>query len=405
MLIHADRVAQRRYVRAAHAQSRPYTLTQGPAVLRGLRDLGFRDPPAAVAALVDNAIDARASRVDVLTHTASGKVSALAIIDDGVGMVPEMIRAACAVGGACRIGDGPHLGREGFGLPAAPLALGQRFTLMSRPQGGALFAVTCDLNELGDAPRPLPEAVPADAPRFVREALAVRGDRDAATVVLVEALDRITMTPAQLRRALLLHLGLTFGGMPRRPAILVDGEAAPAIDPLFLDPAAPGFTAGLDGGLEGPGFAFAYGGGEVRVRSALLPMLELRRARGGDLVRAIRRATEGLLVSRLGRRIAPITEVEDWRWPSADSAFRIEIDVTPELDSDVVVALSMQSVRLTGRAWRKLRHEGLDRVMEDLRRLGRHRAQLQRPSGAAARSFTTAPTPAAKSLPNGGSRP
>src|SRR5260221_6303408 len=89
--------AQKAYVRAKMKAGSPkMSLIVGEAFVRGIRDIGYKHTGSAMAELVDNAIQAGAQNVHVAfeKNKSGAKVDALAVIDDGHGMIPDMIRFA-----------------------------------------------------------------------------------------------------------------------------------------------------------------------------------------------------------------------------------------------------------------------------------------------------------------------
>ena len=143
--------AQRKYADAKHRQSQ-IGLTIPEAFVRGIRHIGYRSNVDAIAELVDNSIQAYSLRVDLLFDYDKSvllkKPSRLAVIDDGHGMAPEMLRLAMMWGGTHRENDRGGLGRYGYGLPCSAVSIGRRFTIISKVSGGQLFAVTLDLDAL-----------------------------------------------------------------------------------------------------------------------------------------------------------------------------------------------------------------------------------------------------------------
>src|SRR4051794_35430103 len=82
-------------------------LTVAQAFVESIRDLGYRNTATATNELIDNAGEAGAENVHVaFGYTGkSRKPSSLVTIDDGVGMVPDMIRASVVWGGTDRHGS------------------------------------------------------------------------------------------------------------------------------------------------------------------------------------------------------------------------------------------------------------------------------------------------------------
>ena len=175
----ADRVlaAQRAYVEARRRVAR-FGLVVPEAFVRGIRDLGYRRNGDAIAELIDNSLQAGADRIDISFGydgtTSAKKPSQLAVIDNGHGMEPEMIRMAVMWGGTHRENDRSGLGRYGYGLPCASVSLGRRFSVISKTAGGPLSQVTLDLDALADGDYTdrygeivVPEPREAEVPSFV----------------------------------------------------------------------------------------------------------------------------------------------------------------------------------------------------------------------------------------------
>jgi len=398
MLMSAEAVGQRRYVRG-QSHHRPVL---SPTILQGLRDLGYRDTAAAIAALIDNAIDAQADQVDIVIDAPAGQVRAMAVIDNGLGMVPEMMRAACAVGATCSFGDGPHLARSGFGLPSAPFSVGRRFHLLSAPAGSPLHGLTVDLDDLAGADANICEATRTELPGFVSSFL-VRERRgwSAGTIVLIEVLDRLTTTSARnLGDQLRFRLGYVFGRFAARIALSLDGLAIRAIDPLFLEsvPGSPptnDVEAPLCGEDKGV-IITPIGGGKVAIRTALLPDTLSRSSRGASISptaaerQAIVRDMSGLVVSRLGRRLTVLPTTPIFHFGTADRPVRAELDFTPDLDDLFAPALSLQQVQVSPIVWEALRTGGAVQHLELLRRETASRRKRQWQSDAPPAVIATA---------------
>jgi hypothetical protein len=174
--------AQRRYAKQKLRQSQ-IGLTIPEAFVRGIRHIGYRSSVDAIAELIDNSIQAYSLRVDLVfgydESVSLKKASRLAIVDDGHGMAPEMLRVAMMWGGTHRENDRTGLGRYGYGLPCSAVSIGRRFTIISKVFDGEIFAVTLDLDALdagkyrnvaGDVA--LPPARRARLPAFIGEHLS-----------------------------------------------------------------------------------------------------------------------------------------------------------------------------------------------------------------------------------------
>ena len=89
--------SQRRYSRQSKIDTDP-GLVAPESFLRGIRHIGYKSNIEAIAELVDNSIQAYAQRVDLVLGFADGcqptRPVQLAIIGDGHGMSPAMLRFA-----------------------------------------------------------------------------------------------------------------------------------------------------------------------------------------------------------------------------------------------------------------------------------------------------------------------
>lgn len=408
MLIPADVVAQHRYVRAARQSSSTPGLAIGSTVLRGLRDLGYRDSAAALCALVDNAIDAGATLIDLVIACDSSRPTALAVIDNGYGMVPEMMRAALALGVTCKLGDGPHLARNGFGLPSAPFAIGRRFDLFSCPRGDALHRLTVDLAALDDSAS-FPAALRAEPSPLIAAHIArhARG-WSSGTAVVVSDLDRLAPNSATtLRTHLHSTLGYVFGSQLPRVSIRLDGEVIRPIDPLFLTPGAVGFATDGLRAVDAGQFDVAIDGEALIVRTARLPAgfcaIDKHREYGpgnrNDRAGIIQE-TNGLVISRLGRRIALLPSSPLFNFTNTDRAIRVELDFAPALDELLAPSLSLDRVRIGGEVWQALRALGLQVHLAQLRQQVRRERYSGRPLDAAVPILKPSASPkVAQSLP------
>jgi hypothetical protein len=88
----------------------------------------------ALADLVDNAIDAKATHVMLRVIRSGGRLRTLYVVDNGVGMAPEKIDTAMTVGGRREYQEG-DLGHFGLGLKAASFSQAKSMTVMSRAAG------------------------------------------------------------------------------------------------------------------------------------------------------------------------------------------------------------------------------------------------------------------------------
>jgi hypothetical protein len=101
-----------------------------PQIVDAFKNIGY-SLPAAVADLVDNSVDAAASRVLIrFLHTEDHLVS-LIVVDDGRGMREKDIDRAMQFGGRRQYGE-TDIGMYGMGLKAASLSQADNVTVLSK---------------------------------------------------------------------------------------------------------------------------------------------------------------------------------------------------------------------------------------------------------------------------------
>src|SRR5262249_46317537 len=136
-------------------------------------------------------------------NKSGAKITTLAVIDDGHGMDPDMIRFSVMWGGTHRENDRNGMGRYGYGLPSASVSQGKCFPAYSCPRGGKEFyAVTVDVDAISEGKYTddtgeivIPEAKPAKLPKFVQDhntAQFPSGKLEHGTVVVIENLDKVS---------------------------------------------------------------------------------------------------------------------------------------------------------------------------------------------------------------------
>ncbi len=156
-------------------------------------------PAAAVKELVENAIDAGASRIDVQIR--DGGRTLLAVTDDGCGMTPEALRLAVERHATSKLPDDDlvHIRSLGFRGEALPsIGAVSRLTITSRPPGtDAAWTLTVEGGETGE---PQPASLPPGTRVEVRDLFFatparlkfLKGER-AETAAIVDAVERLAM--------------------------------------------------------------------------------------------------------------------------------------------------------------------------------------------------------------------
>jgi hypothetical protein len=215
-------------------------------LIGSLRDMGY-EFATAVADLVDNSIEAGATRVSVDIEFEGGE-SWVRIADDGKGMAAAALREAMRYGSTRRYSE-EDLGKFGLGLKVASLSQCRRLSVASRTRR-EISAYCWDLEHVERTNRweliPLPRQPEGPS---LHDSLR---NSTSGTVVLWQRLDRILGyrdpggEPARRRlgamcREVEAHLAMVFHrylsgeARGRKLSILVNGTQIPAWDPFARD--------------------------------------------------------------------------------------------------------------------------------------------------------------------------
>jgi len=410
---------QQQYIEAQRRKGDRVGLVFAKAFLYGMRDIGYKSPGWAFCEMIDNALQAGATTVEFrLGFAASNKSKAkpdmFAVVDNGGGMIPEMISYAVRWGGSDRVGDRHGFGRYGFGLPSSAVSMSKRYTVYSKTKGDATWsAVTVDLDALADAAEDVKNLEKLLAPRAAelpQWVVQYRVSDDtvsnkptqidvstlqSGTVVVLEQLDRLReksgftkdnnwVTTKIVKGKLLDHFGLIYRHWLHERRIVVDGVPAQAVDPLFLMPEARHYaeTSVMAKQVYDHAFEVPTESGEsgvVRIRAALLPP-NFQWANPDDTAekprnnkrQKIMRALNGLQVCREGRQIDCV--LPEWtKFQVYDFNVKIEVDFDPVLDEFFGITTAKQQIVIEDSMWEKLKQSGkeaggLMSLVRDMRR-------------------------------------
>ena len=395
-----DLEAQHKYVETLKkGGERGFQLIAASAFVESMRDSGYKSTATATDEFVDNADQAGATRVDLMYQVVNPEgnqheLGDIAVIDNGHGMEPDMIRAAVLWGGTHRHNDRSGLGRFGFGLPSAAVSITRRFEVYSKVKGGEWYRVCVDLADICSGKHTnrdglviAPDAEKATLPAWVQKSLGKRV-LEQGTVVLLVKPDRLTTgfrKPNAFHKSMMEHLGLIYRGMLNRCALYVSDQRVEAVDPLFLDPNARYYDVGngtLAEGREALQFTMknARTGQEGMVRcrfSYMPPNFQVDPAGGNnERLKIMKENNAYFIVTRAGRQIDLVTrtnypkdELNSANLNIFDRNWAIELDFDPELDEEFGITVNKQQVSLSERAWQALMDNGLPSIIKnDLRK-------------------------------------
>lgn len=403
-----------------------FPLFNSRKALESQRQSGYRNTAAAAREIIDNAIEAQATRVHVIFDRPRDKksgdrrsrVTAIGFIDDGSGMLPDMARYALSWGGGTHFDEHDFIGKFGFGLPNASINQARRVDVFTRTSSDLPFSKTyLDLDEyMGEgSTQEIKEPSTATLPSFVIEYLERQNwDLTHGTVVVWTSPDRLTYkTDASLKEHLLDDFGVTYRNLLKNFELAVESKKVERVDPLFLDPSARFYRRPEDGGAvlqhdqaiavkyvedtksgdrhlykvsttEDLGDPNIVAAGSIHVRVARFPLgLVVGKKTPGiepadEFAKArfeIRKSRRGMSFVRAGREIETVDVFPKREsdkasglgdWPLLQSYayhWGIEVSFTPSLDEVFGITNDKQTVRPTEDFWRLLHAEEIDDLL------------------------------------------
>lgn len=203
--------------------------------IEATRDSGYKTTASAVAELIDNAFEAKATRVEVsiLEANVDGNRQLTVVVrDNGCGMPPSVLRLALQFGGSTRFNSREGVGRYGMGLPTSSLSQARRLDVYSWTNPARVYWSYLDVDqiaagELTEVPKP------QRTTKDERSSIA----SSSGTVVRWSRCDRLNHKKAKTVAAKLdTELGRSF----RRQilagkSIIINGIEVKSNDPLFLN--------------------------------------------------------------------------------------------------------------------------------------------------------------------------
>ena len=318
--------------------------------IQATRDSGYKSTSSAVAELVDNAIQADATRIRItVCHATDGETGAIELLvqDNGTGMDPFTLRTALRFGGTTRFNDRTGLGRYGMGLPNSSLSQARRVSVYTWRTPGEVYMSYLDVDEIAAA-----DVTEVPTPCRVTPPTGANGCR--GTVVVWSRCDRLdNRRISTIARKLLNDLGRQFRYyLTDRVKMTVNDDRVEPIDPLYLNLAAKHTGATLFGrpieyevqAAEPNGKAAAVG--RVRITFSELPVadwhklsndekrrLGISKGAGVSMVRGDREVDYGWFFLGSKRR----ENYDDW--------WRCEIQFDPILDEAFGITHTKQQVR------------------------------------------------------------
>lgn len=223
-----------------------FPLFNSKQAMESQRRNGYRNTAAAAREIVDNAIEAGAKKVHVVfdrgnteKHARAESVTAIAFIDDGPGMRPQMAQYALMLGGGTHFDDPAFIGKFGFGLPNSSINQTRIVEVYTKIEDDATIRMAVlDLNTIPEnGMHSIPEEVEAELPAFVRKYLKDQKWKfEHGTIVVWVGPDRLTYkSNSVLRSHLTDDFGVVYRNLLEGRELVVDGTLVQKVDPLFVD--------------------------------------------------------------------------------------------------------------------------------------------------------------------------
>jgi hypothetical protein len=252
-----------------------YPLVAIQNFIQATRDSGYKSTSAALAELVDNALEAKASCVEIRVESPDDDhLRSISVSDNGTGMTPATLQVALQFGGSTRFNSRDGLGRYGMGLPNSSLSQARRVDVYSWQKPNSIWSSYLDVDEIASGkvlsvPRPV---------RIRTNSPSEYPNSPTGTVVHLSRCDRLDFkTLRPLTRKLHSDLGRIFRTqLHQGKALTINDVPVQPFDPLYICSGANlsgavGFGPPLSYRIASPNGCQAS---EVLVRFSILPIEE-----------------------------------------------------------------------------------------------------------------------------------
>lgn len=355
-----------------------FSLIDPKAFVKSMRKSGYKSTATAIDDLIDNSIEALASRIDIVYSFENKKgkkiLTNIAVIDNGLGMAPRMIEAAVLWGGTDRHNSRDGLGRFGFGLPSAAISMTNNYEVFSKRKNGTLQSVDVNIDRIVDTELKNEDitknllATEKNLPEFLNNYLDKEVLRfEQGTVVLIKNPDSLS-TGFRIEQSffknMMEHLGVIYRSYLKNCEIFIDGKPVQATDPLFLTSGARYYDIGNNVFAEKTGEKEIVVGneegkeGKIRLRFAKLPFPQGTSDEEKARYKILKNYTHNyLIICRAGRQIDEVTSTHfykgrNWTAPQTYSRnWAIELDFDPELDEEFGITVNKQQANISERMW------------------------------------------------------
>ena len=328
-----------------------YSLVQTKNFIQSTRDSGYKNMSFAIAELVDNSLEAGADCVDIRIKRLMDYLPPkfrIAIMDNGSGMPPRVLRLALQFGGSTRYGSRGSFGRYGMGLPNSSLSQCRHLEVYSWTKPAVVNWNYLDIDEVVDGTY---SEIPKSKRRYLSD--DYKSDSSSGTIVVWDNIDRMQY---QNLKSLEKHLQLVLGRIFRLEIaegkrIIINNEPIELLDPLYL---IKGHNP-IGGKQYGKTMKFSVKMDKTKQSNIFVRFVELPVAKWSKLSNKEKRnlgiiKNAGVSVLRKGREI-------DYGWyfmgkkrkENYDDWWRCEVSFDPELDELFGITHTKQKINPTAK--------------------------------------------------------
>jgi hypothetical protein len=314
------------------------------------RDSGYKSTASALAELVDNSIEAKATMVQIYirkTQEIGLEEYEIILVDNGHGMLENELNVALQFGGSTRFNARGQLGRYGMGLPNSSLSQCKRVEVITWKNKSEVLGNYLDIDEIVENNWSHLRA----AKYFSSSPFPII--TESGTIVVWKKCDRLSFKYVKsLIKFIKLELGRIFRyAIWRGVEIKIDDEKVAAFDPLFM-----GKGLNLVGGeLYGKDLHYRVKvpGNEHKTSDVRVRFVELPENRWSKLTNEEKRKNQ--ITKCAGASILRSEREIDYGWfffgdkrkENYDDWWRCEIAFTPELDEAFGVTHTKQEIKET----------------------------------------------------------
>jgi len=178
-----------------------YSIVPANLAVKAMRDNGYKNAAYAIAELVDNSVQAKATTVEILCEdeerrarvNVTRQVRKIAIVDNGEGMTKDVLQKALQFGNGSRLDDRSGIGRFGMGLPNSSISQARRVEVWTWQKDiNKAYYSYLDLDEieegqLSEVPEPIQGV---DIPAIWKTRSKILSNSKHGTLVLWTELDK-----------------------------------------------------------------------------------------------------------------------------------------------------------------------------------------------------------------------